>query len=92
MPTYRITLVQSGESFEADADELLLDAADRAGVFMAHSCLSGTCRSCMTRVLSGTVEHDPEYEPDLHIDQDEVDEGWRLLCSAFARSDVELDK
>jgi hypothetical protein len=46
----------------------------------------------MTRVLSGTVEHDPEYADDLNIDAYEMDEGYRLICSAFARTDVELEK
>ena len=69
-----------------------MEAAERAGIFMVHSCLSGTCRSCMTRVISGIVEHDPEYIDDLNIDDYEVEEGYRLLCSAFARTDVELDK
>jgi ferredoxin len=87
-----IKLVQSGEVFEAAPDETILEAAERAGVFMAHSCLSGTCRSCMTQVLAGTVEHDPEYIDDLHIDEDEIADGFRLLCSAFARTDVDLDR
>jgi ferredoxin len=38
------------------------------------------------------VEHDPEYADELSIDASEIDEGYRLLCSAFARSDVELDR
>jgi ferredoxin len=87
-----IRLARSGVEFEAEPDEIILEAAERAGAFMAHSCLSGTCRSCMTLVLSGTVEHDPEYADDLHIDPDEIADGYRLLCSAFARSDVVLDK
>ncbi|HML20640.1 MAG TPA: 2Fe-2S iron-sulfur cluster binding domain-containing protein [Aggregatilinea sp.] len=87
-----VTLVQTGVSFEAGDDETIMEAAERAGIFMVHSCLSGTCRSCMTRVISGEVEHDPEYLDDLNIDDYEVEEGYRLLCSAFARTDVELDK
>ncbi|WP_162909688.1 2Fe-2S iron-sulfur cluster-binding protein [Aggregatilinea lenta] len=87
-----VTLVQTGVSFEAEDDETIMEAAERAGIFMVHSCLSGTCRSCMTRVISGIVEHDPEYIDDLNIDDYEVEEGYRLLCSAFARTDVELDK
>jgi ferredoxin len=79
-------------SFEAGDDETIMEAAEQAGIFMVHSCLSGTCRSCMTRVISGEVEHDPEYLDDLNIDDYEVEEGYRLLCSAFARTDVELDK
>ncbi len=90
MPT--VHLVKTGVTFEADDDETIMEAAERAGIFMVHSCLSGTCRSCMTRVISGIVEHDPEYIDDLNIDDYEVEEGYRLLCSAFARTDVELDK
>ena len=90
MPT--VHLVKTGVTFEADDDETIMEAAERAGIFMVHSCLSGTCRSCMTRVISGIVENDPEYIDDLNIDDYEVEEGYRLLCSAFARTDVELDK
>ena len=89
---YTIYLAQLGKSFEAEADEIILDAAERGGIVLAYSCRSGTCRSCMTRVLSGCVEHDPEYADELHIDRHEIADGYRLLCSAFARSDVELDR
>lgn len=89
---YTIRLAQSGKSFQAEPDEIILDAAERAGIILAYSCRSGTCRSCMTRVLSGGVEHDPEYADELHIDRHELADGYRLLCSAFACSDVELDR
>jgi CDP-4-dehydro-6-deoxyglucose reductase len=89
---YTIHLAQMGKSFEAEPDEIILDAAERAGIIMAYSCRSGTCRSCMTRVLSGCVEHDPDYADELHIDGNEVADGYRLLCSAFARSDAALDR
>jgi ferredoxin len=89
---YRIHLAKMGKTFEAEADEIVLEAAERAGIVLAFSCRSGTCRSCMTRVLSGCVEHDPEYADELHIDRDEMDEGYRLLCSGFACSDAELDR
>jgi hypothetical protein len=46
----------------------------------------------MTRVLSGIVIHDPDYLDELHIDSHELADNYRLLCSAFARSDVELDR
>jgi ferredoxin len=90
MPTIR--LAKSGKTFEADPDEPLLDAADRAGIVLAHSCRSGTCRACITRVLSGCVEHEPEYLADLSIDRYELADGYRLLCSAMACSDAELDR
>ncbi|MBI5961497.1 MAG: 2Fe-2S iron-sulfur cluster binding domain-containing protein [Chloroflexi bacterium] len=90
MPT--VTMVKSGVTFEVAPDETIMEGAERAGIFLAHSCLSGTCRACMTRVISGTVEHDPEYINYLNIDAFEIAEDFRLICSAFARTDVELDK
>jgi CDP-4-dehydro-6-deoxyglucose reductase len=90
VPTVR--LAKSGVEFEVAPDETIMEGAERAGIFMVHSCLSGTCRSCMSRVLSGVVEHDPDYAAELNIDSFEIEDGYRLICSAFARTDVELDK
>jgi len=87
-----VHLIKAHEQFEAEPDETIMEAAERANVFLAHSCLSGTCRACLTRVLSGVVEHDPEYADDINIDRFEIEEGYRLLCSAFARTDVELER
>ncbi len=87
-----VHLVVSEQVFEVEPDETIMEGAERAGIFLAHSCLSGTCRACMTRVIKGVVEHDPEYINDLNIDPYEVGQGYRLLCSSFARTDIELEK
>lgn len=92
MPDYIVSLVKSGVQFTVKPDETILEAAEKAGVFMAHSCLSGTCRSCITRVISGCAEHDPDYADELHIDSDELADNYRLLCSALAYSDLNLEK
>ncbi len=89
---YRVRLVKMGKEFDAEPDEVILDAAERAGIIMTHSCRSGTCRACITRVLAGCIEHDPEYVDDLSIDRDEMAAGYRLLCSALACSDAELER
>lgn len=90
MPT--ITLVQSGLTFTAADDEAILDAAYRQSIDLPHNCLSGQCRTCITRVLWGRVEHDPLRAPFLNIRHDEIAAGWRLLCSAYARSDAALNR
>ena len=89
---YVVRLVKMGVAFDAEEDEVILDAAERANIVLTHSCRSGTCRACITRVLSGCLEHDPEYADELSIDASEIEDGYRLLCSAFACSDVELDR
>ena len=76
-----------GQAFEVAPGETVLAAALRAGLEIAYSCRSGTCRTCISRVVSGSVEHDPAYADDLLIDEDEVAAGYRLLCSSFAYED-----
>lgn len=90
--TFRVRLRRSEEEFDVLPGETLLEAAERCNVFLPYSCRGGTCRPCMTQVLSGVVEHDPEYADELAIDEFEMAAGFRLLCSSFARSDVELDR
>jgi len=90
--TFTIRLAKSGVAFDAEADEVILDAAERANVILTHSCRSGTCRACITRVIAGCLEHDPDYIDELSIDAGEIAAGYRLLCSSFARSDAELER
>jgi ferredoxin len=89
---FNVVLVKSGTQFAVEQDETILEAAERAGVLVSYSCRSGTCRSCLTRVISGCVEHDPDYADELSIDAGELSDNYRLLCSALAYSDVELEK
>ncbi len=92
MVGFSVHLAQMSVRFTAEPDETILEAAERAGVMLAFSCRGGTCRSCLTRVIDGCAEHDPEYADELNIDADELAAGYRLLCSALACSDVTLDK
>lgn len=80
-----------GQSFDVEPDEIVLDAAIRQGVDIPYSCRSGTCRTCLSKVLAGRIEHEEEWADDLMISPAEVAEGFRLLCSslAYADSDVE---
>jgi CDP-4-dehydro-6-deoxyglucose reductase, E3 len=90
--TYTVHLTTSGQKFTVEEGETILEAAENAGIILSYSCRGGTCRSCMTRILSGCAEHDPEYADELSIDRDEIAEGYRLLCSALASSDLELER
>lgn len=89
---YTVRLIKSGLSFVVEDGETILEAAENAGIVLSYSCRGGTCRSCMTRVLSGCAEHDPEYADELSIDRSEIADGFRLLCSTLACSDVELER
>jgi ferredoxin len=76
-----------GQRFEVEPGEIVLDAAMRQDVDIPYSCRSGTCRTCLSKVLSGRIEHEEEYADDLMISPGEVAEGLRLLCSSLALED-----
>ena len=85
-------MLGDGQYFDVAQGQTVLQAALDAGIDIPYSCRSGTCRTCISRVVSGSVEHDPEYIDDLLIEAHEVAAGYRLLCSSFAYTDslVEL--
>ncbi len=80
-----------GDAFDVEPGEIVLDAAMRQGVPIPYSCRSGTCRTCLSKVLSGRIEHEEEYADDLMISPAEVAAGFRLLCSSLALEDSEVE-
>ena len=62
----------------------LLDLAEANGVEAASGCRIGSCHSCRTDVLDGSVQHDPEP-------LDPPPAGSALLCCALPQGDVVLD-
>lgn len=84
----RVRLEPSGLGFEAEAGTTLLKAAESAGIEMPSSCRNGTCRTCICRLLSGSIRHTVEW-PGLSAE--EKAEGWILPCVAEAQSDLSID-
>ena len=84
-----ITLVPTRQSFAAEHDETVLDAALRAGLNLPHSCKGGHCGSCRARVLRGRFVY-PRGRT-AGITEAEEAEGYALLCSARATSDLEVE-
>jgi ferredoxin len=90
-----ITVVDRDAGFEATFEvlpgETILEAAIRADIDIPYSCRSGTCRTCLSKVESGEIRHDPEYADELLIEEEEDAAGYRLLCSSLAYSDSVVD-
>jgi ferredoxin len=80
-----------GQSFEVEPGEIVLDAAMRQGVDIPYSCRSGTCRTCLSKVISGRIEHEEEWADDLMISPAEVADGFRLLCFSMAHEDSDIE-
>lgn len=82
-----IVRVSSGRSFDAQAEETVLDAALRSGITLPYSCRTGRCGSCKGVVCQGTTL--PLHD-ELELTDAEKAGGWVLTCVRTATSDVEL--
>lgn len=86
---HRVTLVRSGQQFQAPAGQVLLRSAQAAGVMLLSSCRNGTCRACLCRLVEGRVSYAIEW-PGLSAE--EKAEGWTLPCVAQPESDLVIDE
>jgi len=75
-----VTVVMDGRrrKFTMQPDELVLDAAGRAGLDLPFSCRAGVCSTCRARLVSGsaTMEHN------VALEDWEVAAGYILCCQA----------
>lgn len=81
----KVTLAGQGWTFESEAPETVLQAADRAGIRLPSSCRNGTCRTCICQATSGTVRYKIEWPG---LSPDEKREGYILPCVAIAETDL----
>jgi ring-1,2-phenylacetyl-CoA epoxidase subunit PaaE len=69
-------------------DEVVLDAAARAGLELPFSCRAGVCSTCRTKLVRGEVEMVQNYA----LEEWEVEQGYVLACQARVKTPVlELD-
>lgn len=86
MPAFDVVDQPSGRTFAVAEGETVLAAAVRAGVDLPSSCRTGTCRTCMRRLLAGDVTYTVEW-PGLTPDEKP---DWVLPCVARPASPLTL--
>jgi NAD(P)H-flavin reductase/ferredoxin len=90
MPEHHVEIAGKAEGFACSEDQSVLDAALRAGIPLRYGCGHGECGTCRAKVLAGEYELWDSASPFALLEH-ELDEGWTLLCSTTAYSDLVVD-
>ncbi|HCI14873.1 MAG: ferredoxin [Gallionellales bacterium GWA2_60_142] len=85
----QVTILPSRHDFLVEGHDTLLEAAMRAGIPLNYGCSGGNCGLCKARVVSGEVKKTRSH--DFVISEAEKNQGYILLCSNTAVSDLVIE-
>lgn len=90
MATYQVRLINKKENLdttiEVDEETTIVDAAEEQGIELPFSCKSGSCSSCVGKVVEGEINQ----EDQLFLDEEQVEKGFALLCVTYPRSNCTI--
>ncbi|MEO8670815.1 MAG: 2Fe-2S iron-sulfur cluster-binding protein [Tahibacter sp.] len=86
--SHTVILQASGKSFEVAPQETVLEAAQRAGLALPYSCLSGVCGSCKANLIEGQICY--PRNPPAALNAAEQARHQVLLCQAVPCSDLRI--
>jgi ferredoxin len=86
-PFFIARIEHDGQQVDAWTHQPLLISLEQGGIDWPSSCRNGTCRTCISQLVSGQIRYDIEW-PGLSAE--EKAEGYVLPCVAFPCSDLTL--
>lgn len=84
-----VTLLPSQRTFVVGKQETILERALKEGIDYPHDCTVGTCGSCRSKLLSGSVEAITPFG--YTLSKEELEQGYILACQALPRGPVTVE-
>lgn len=90
MATYQVHLINKKRNIDitipVDDNVSILEAAEDNDVDLPSSCQSGSCSSCVGKLVEGEVDQSEQ----VFLDDEQVAKGFILLCVSYPRSDCTI--
>lgn len=87
--TYTVQILHSGTThiIQVPENQIILKAAESAGIDLPSSCNAGVCTTCAAQIIEGSVEQ----SEGMGISPELQQQGYALLCVAYPRSDLKIE-
>jgi len=85
----QVTVRPSGHQFMVEGNDSILQAGLKAGLRLGYGCGTGSCGLCKARIVSGETR--PLQVSDLRLSEQERQQGYALLCSQTAVTDLVIE-
>ena len=85
----QVSILPSKHDFLVEGQDTLLEAAMRSGIPLNYGCSGGNCGLCKAKLISGQVKK--THAHDFVISEADKNQGYILLCSNTAVSDVVIE-
>ncbi len=86
--SFTVNIQPSGHSFTVEENELILDAALKAGISFPYGCRGGGCWACRGTIIEGEVDYG-DFTP--RFSEEDIANKSALFCVSTATTDLTIE-